>query len=289
MKITAYKINAFAKTINGGNEAGIVLKADHFNEDQMKKIAANLGFSETAFVMKSDAADFKVRFFTPVQEVDLCGHATIGTFSALAILNHVKPEKYTQETLAGLLTVEINDDLSVMMQQPIPLYGEIIDKKEIADSLNITLNDLSAELPVQIVSTGLKDIIIPINKMEILDGIHPNFNKIEEISRRYDAVGYHVFSLKTQDQVNASCRNFAPLCGIPEESATGTSNGALACYLYKYGKISDEQIGKILIQQGFSMNKLSEIIASLGVKDKEVIEVKVGGKSLNLSEITIEI
>ncbi len=289
MKISAYTINAFAKTLNGGNEAGIVLNADTLSDVEMKKIAAILGFSETAFVMRSDAADFKVRFFTPVQEVDLCGHATIGTFSALALLNLLKPGKYTQETLAGILTVEIKDDLSVMMQQPIPVYGEIIDKKEIADSLNISVKDLSNELPIQITSTGLRDIIIPVDQMELLDSIHPDFKRIEEISKRYNAVGYHVFSLETLYHSNAHCRNFAPLCGIPEESATGTSNGALACYLYKYGKISGQQVKKILIEQGFSMHKPSEIVVSLGVKEKEIFEVKVGGKSLNLSEIEVEI
>lgn len=81
MKITAYKINAFAKTNEGGNPAGIVLNADVLSENDMKKIAGILGLSETAFVIKSDVADYRVRFFTPSEEVDLCGHATIGTFS----------------------------------------------------------------------------------------------------------------------------------------------------------------------------------------------------------------
>lgn len=75
------KINAFAKTNEGGNPAGIVLNAGVLSENDMKKIAGILGLSETAFVTKSDVADYRVRFFTPSEEVDLCGHATIGTFS----------------------------------------------------------------------------------------------------------------------------------------------------------------------------------------------------------------
>lgn len=83
MEIKVYKINAFAKTAIGGNPAGVVVNADELSENDMKKIAGIVGLSETAFVMKSDVADFRVRFFTPTEEVDLCGHATIGTFSIL--------------------------------------------------------------------------------------------------------------------------------------------------------------------------------------------------------------
>lgn len=83
MKINAYTLNSFAKTKEGGNPAGVVTNADSLSEEEMRKIAAVLGFSETAFVLKSNAADFKVRFFTPNEEVDLCGHATIATFLLL--------------------------------------------------------------------------------------------------------------------------------------------------------------------------------------------------------------
>lgn len=70
MKIKVYTLNSFAKSIEGGNPAGVVLSADYLSEEDMKKIAGIIGFSETAFVMKSDLADFKVRFFTPNEEVD---------------------------------------------------------------------------------------------------------------------------------------------------------------------------------------------------------------------------
>lgn len=288
MKIKAYKLNTFAKTVNGGNEAGIVLSADALTEEHMQKAAEIIGFSETAFVMKSECASFKVRFFTPSEEVDLCGHATIGTFFALANLGHIKPGKYSQETKAGVLNVEVKEDLSVMMNQPVPIFYEVLDKEEIAGSLNIAAEDIPGDLPVQIVSTGLKDIIVPVKSLEILNSIVPDFKKIEAASKKYDAVGYHVFTQDTPKDLTALCRNFAPLYGIPEESATGTSNGALASYLYKYGKIDSLQAGNIVIGQGYTMNKPSEIVAALTVDGSDILEVKVGGRSLNLSEIEVE-
>ena len=289
MKVKAYTINSFAKTSEGGNAAGIVPNADYLSDAEMQKIATILGFSETAFVMKSKSADFKVRFFTPNEEVDLCGHATVGTYYTLTTLGYIKPGSYLQETNAGILGVEIKDDLSIMMCQPLPSFFETIEKSEIAGSLNIEIASIREDLPVQIVSTGLRDIIVPINSMDILSSIKPDLEKIKEISKKHSAVGYHVFTLDLNNGSTARCRNFAPLFEIPEESATGTSNGALGCYLYKYGKLDSDQASSILIEQGYNMKKPSEILVSLTVEREEITGVKVGGKALNFSSIEINI
>jgi len=289
MKVNAYAINSFAKTTEGGNAAGVVPNADFLSDVQMQKIAAILGFSETAFVLKSNLADFRVRFFAPREEVDLCGHATIGTFYTLAALGYLKPGSYLQETKAGILGVEITKDLSIMMCQPLPSFFETVEKSEIADSLNIETASILEDLPVQIVSTGLRDIIVPIKSLDILHTIKPDFEKIREISRKYNTVGYHVFTLESINNSTASCRNFAPLFDIPEESATGTSNGALGSYLYKYGKLDFNQASHFIIEQGYFMKKPSEILVSLAVDGTEIKGVKVGGKALNLSSIIVDI
>ncbi len=289
MKINVYTLNSFAKTKAGGNPAGVVFNADSLSADKMKKIAAVLGFSETAFVMKSNAADFKIRFFTPNEEVDLCGHATIAAFYAMASLKLLKQGKYTQETKAGILGVEIYDDNFIMMNQSPPIFYEIADKNEIADSLNIPSYQLSDNLFPQVVSTGIKDIIVPVKSIKILDSIKPDMQKIKNISQKYDAVGYHVFSLESLHSANAYCRNFAPLYGIPEESATGTSSGALACYLYRYGIIKENHASDILFEQGYSMKRPSEIRVSLTVNESDIIQVKVGGTAMSLTSKEIEI
>ncbi len=289
MEIKVYKINAFAKTEEGGNPAGVVVNADGLSENDMKKIAGILGLSETAFVMKSDVADFSVRFFTPTEEVDLCGHATIGTFSTLLKEGYIKPGNYTQKTKVGVLNVAVSEDASIMMNQAKPSFYEMIEKTEIADSLNISVDDMNEKLPAQIVSTGLKDIIVPIRNMKVLNDIKPDFEKVSEISKKHNAIGYHLFALDSLNNASAHCRNLAPLYGIPEESATGTSNGALACYLLKYRQIKPEYTKNLSFEQGYSMNRPSEIMVSLSVENNDIREVRVGGKALNLTEIKIEI
>ncbi|PAB57733.1 PhzF family phenazine biosynthesis protein [Anaeromicrobium sediminis] len=287
MKLEVSIVNAFGKSEEGGNGAGVVVDANNLSEEQMQQIAKEVGLSETAFVQKSSKADFKVRFFTPAEEVDLCGHATIATFYLLKKRGLIKIGNYTQETKAGVLNVQVNEDNSILMDQSIPEFFEELDKEEIAKSLNIDVEHISDELPVQIVSTGLKDIMIPIKTMEILNSIEPNFQMITEVSKKYEVVGYHVFSLETMENATAHCRNFAPLYDIPEESATGTSNGALSSYLYKHDKL--DKMYNLVFEQGYAMKKPSEIRAALEVEKGQIRKVKVGGCALEVKPMIVSI
>lgn len=284
MTIEVYKLNAFTQSIEGGNPAGVVLNADELSEMQMQKLADIIGFSETAFVSASQKADYKVRFFTPSAEVDLCGHATIAAFSLLLQKGMLLGLEYTQETKAGILKIRV-DCNSIYMQQAMPQYFEIIEEEEIINCLGIDKSDLEEKLPIQAVSTGLKDIFVPLKNEKSLKTLKPDMDKIESISKKFGAVGLHVFANASNTDKTAVCRNFAPLYGIPEESATGTSNGALACYLYKYGVLTEVE-KEAVFQQGIYMNKPSEIRAKLVVSNDKLEEVWVGGEAVFIEKST---
>ncbi len=229
MIVKAYKVSSFANRGNGGNPAGVVLNSDELTEAQMQNLAKIIGYSETAFISESEVADFKVRFFTTNAEVDLCGHATIAAFNLMQQKKLIKQGSYTQETKAGVLKINIKAS-TVYMQQTLPRFYEKIYAEELSDCLNIACTDFGTRMPIQAVSTGLKDILVPVKNNNILEYLKPDMKKIEEISKKYQATGIHVFALNNDPKSVAICRNFAPLYGISEESATGTSNGALACY-----------------------------------------------------------
>ncbi len=282
-------LNAFIRSEGGGNPAGVVLSADFITDEEMLRIAKKVGFSETAFVLKTDKADLRLRYFTPAGEVPLCGHATVASFGLLAMKGSLAAGKYKLETKAGILNIEILPDKKILMDQNLPEFFETIDKNEIAESLKIPVEAICPELPVQVVSTGLKDIIVPIRSLKELLSIDPDFDEIKEVSRRCQGAGYHVFTTETMHGSTAHCRNFAPLYDIPEESATGTASGALACYMFKYGIINEKQSENIVFEQGYSMNRPSEIFASLQINDGKISGVKVGGRTGEISEMQIEI
>ncbi len=263
-----YRVTAFPKTVNGGNKAGVYIGADNLSDAQMQAIAKDVGFSETAFVSKSDKADFKVRFFSPQREVDLCGHATIATFNLLRDLKIIGNGIFTQETKVGILKLDVRDDV-VMMQQKLPMYGEIIDVNELVECFaNLQFHD---QLKPRIVSTGLKEIFLPVPSITVLNSLKPDIVKIIEISEKYDLTGIHAFAL--DNEVDVYGRNFAPSVGIDEESATGTSSGALGCYLFKYHIQKESYI----LRQGYSMGQPSEIRTILEIKNNEIKSVWVGG------------
>ncbi|WP_440111557.1 PhzF family phenazine biosynthesis protein [Paenibacillus sp. QZ-Y1] len=291
MDIEVSTLHAFSDKALGGNPAGVVLQAEHLSESQMQEIARQVNFSETAFVMPSDQADFKVRYFTPSDEVDLCGHATIALFYLMKTQHLVDVGTYTLETLAGILEVDIEANGTIYLSQTLPEFGKIVDRQQIADSLRIPLHDLHAELPVQIVSTGLRDIMIAVKHVDVLAKIVPDFQLITEICKAHHVIGYHVYTLEPgAEDVLAECRNFAPLYDIDEESATGTSNGAMLCYLYQYNQLSDPHLQTYTIRQGYTMNRPSEILARLTLgSSNEITQIQVGGGAVHLENIHIHL
>lgn len=274
--MSLYKLTSFPKTEFGGNEAGVYLDADDLTKEDMLKIAKDVDYSETAFVMKSNKADFRVRFFTPLHEVDLCGHATIATFNLLRDLNEIKVGTYTQETKVGILDLVVKKN-EVYMGQPLPRFYEILKNSEL-NTCFTNHHFVSENLPIQVVSTGMKEIFLPVKDVETLNKLNPNFEEIIEFSIKHNVIGIHAFALC--DEVDAYGRNFAPIVGINEESATGTSNGALACYLHKYVVKKH----KYVLRQGYSMNLPSEIISNLDYKDNVITKVFVGGTARRINE-----
>lgn len=280
MKI--YTLNAFAATEQGGNPAGVVLNAENISEKTMLKMAKTVGFSETAFVQNSKKAHFKIKFFTPKEEIDLCGHATIATISLMTQKSILKPGQYSQETKAGVLGIKIQKGGLVYMNQNLPKYFEEVPKKEIAKVLKINEEEISPNLPTIIMSTGVKEIFVPILKLKTIQIMQPNFKAIKDLSKKYNVIGLHVFSLKTIGNGNqAHCRNFAPLVGIDEDPATGTSSGALCCYLYKFLNVNPKTF---VFEQGYEIERPSKILGKLVVDKGKIKTVQIGGKAIITGE-----
>ncbi|WP_346888187.1 PhzF family phenazine biosynthesis protein [Clostridium sp. UBA1056] len=298
---TVYIVNAFTHNDMGGNKAGVVIDCDDLSSNDMASIAKDVNLSETAFITKSkcDDYDYEVRFFTPSTEVDLCGHATIATFYTLAKLGFIKPNtnpvKLKQKTLAGILDIEVyfdEDKVSyVLMTQTNPkFYSYIDDEKELCDILGISKEDAGIEgyqLKPMIISTGLKDIMFPVKSLDALKRITPDFQALKEYTDKLNLVGLHAFSLETENpESSVATRNFGPSVGIDEESATGTSNGALCSYIMKHNILDFTDTLTISCEQGYYMDNPSEIICKGESVDNDYI-IKVGG--VGSIEKTIEV
>ena len=223
-----YIVDAFTNMLFGGNPAGVVLLDGNFpNDSLMQQVAAELRYSETAFVRRDGADEFTVRYFTPRSEVDLCGHATIATFGLLWQLGKVGDNVCMNHTLAGDLEVMAGE--RVMMQMATPrMVGEVKDVERLCRIMQCAV----PLLPVEIISTGLPDIMLPVQSEEELEALAPDMAALAALSRELEVVGVHAF-VQTGDGYTAHVRNFGPLYGVDEESATGTANAALTHYLQR--------------------------------------------------------
>ena len=282
-----YIVDAFSDRVFGGNPAGVVIlkKGEDFPADEiMKKTAAELRYSETAFVRPGDSDVFELRYFTPAAEVDLCGHATIGSFCALMDEGSVHEGDVCRAlTRAGEIEVR-TDDGGILMDMADPEYIGPLDEAEEADSLagimGIGSDGLDVSMGPKMISTGLADVMMPVKDEKVLDMIDPDFDALADFSKRLDVVGVHAFTVNGEDgRIHA--RNFAPLYDIDEEAATGTSNGALAYYLYI---CADEKRDlDITVVQGEKMGRPSVIRAMLENKNGD-IKIRVGGSAKILAK-----
>ena len=270
-----YIVDAFTDQPFGGNPAGVVLlDSNAFPEEElMLKVAAELRYSETAFVVQHSDNEYTVRYFTPKAEVELCGHATIATFSLLYQLELAKGECICH-TLAGDLAIEVGD--RVMMQMATPQIVKTIDEpEEIYRALGV--GDYTPALPVMIVSTGLPDFMIPIGDVETLNRLQPDMEAVSAITKKYEAVSFHVFAFGN-DGYTAHVRDFAPLYDIPEESATGTANASLTHYLQQNGCIASA--GDFSFLQGEAMGRPSVVSTRVAADGT----VYVGGTAAVVAE-----
>ena len=285
-----FVVDAFSSIRFSGNQAGVVIlnrDMDFPDDEFMRSLAAELKHSETAFVKQIGEREYKIRYFTPASEVELCGHATIASFCVLRDKKHIEYGGYALSILAGELEVEVGaDSIWMGMAGPVDM-GELdeIDTETLYRAYGLTEADCPRDLRPRRVCTGISDIMMPVKSIAALNGAVQNEETVKELSHKLGVVGVHMFCLSECEEATAHCRNFAPLFGISEESATGTANGALTYYLYKFGIIKTDEMNSFI--QGEAMGRRSVVLTRLQA-DGESVSITVGGNAVATLCVSLE-
>lgn len=241
-KVHVHQVDAFTNTKFGGNPAGVVLDAGDLDESTMRKIARELNLSETAFVMPSEKADFKMRYFTPTgHEISFCGHSTVGALYMIAKERRFRIEKeglypFKVETLCGILkmeaTIENQDEIKVAYETPvIKLRHPSISHVEVAGAGGFDEQLINTAFPVMYEETN-KDLFVVAESLDALKNIECNPKSFAQFSKQHDIVALCVFCLEAFDpKTQFHMRCFAPLVGIPEDPFTGSVLGGLTAYV----------------------------------------------------------
>lgn len=275
-----YIVDAFTTVPFGGNAAGVVLLEGGYPPDgDMQALARELGFSETVFVRTQDETGIQLRYFTPTDEVELCGHATIAAFHTLVCRGAVQTGRScTGRTLAGNITIDADPEGTVWMDMAPPreLGGLSREDREALYEMFGLGPEAAGERCPAIVSSGLPDILMPLRSRELLAALRPDMGAIAALSQKLAVTGVHAF-VPGEGAVCAHVRNFAPLYGIDEEAATGTANGALTYYLYRRGLVRPG--AENLFVQGEAMGRPSEIRSRL-LQTADGVSVRIGGRAV---------
>ena len=284
MRIEIHVVDAFTQQPDCGNRAGVVLNADSITESDMQSIASFAGFSETAFVLEAtdNDHDLVVRYFTPASEVPICGHATVATHYLRAQKLGLTNVVVLAKTGAGVLPVKIDrHGTRIDMTQGRPEFGDILTdgvRDNLMGSLGMDTTELSANLPIQIVSTGHSKVLIPVDSVQTLNRLAPNMSQLTELSQRIGCNGYFPFTVdRSSTQLRTFGRMFAPAIGVEEDSVTGNANGPAGAYLAHYQQIYFHQKFCYEGHQGQSLGKPGIVFVSLTKASDQTLTVQVGG------------
>lgn len=278
--IDVCQIDAFTDEPFRGNPAGVVY-SDELSTEEMQLIAREFNASETAFISKSDEADFNLQWFTPTVEVKLCGHATIASIHYLKQMGIIQDNSFiTFNTLSGILHCKTQNGIHSLIL-PIPEL-KIFEgnKEEIIKALNGGKVINSEKFPFILDDGGY--LYIHVSSLSDLMNIKPNFKEFLELSSARK--GYDAFTLFTTETIekdnHAHLRFFAPYYGIDEDPVTGSANGPLLLVLLKLGLIEENTEGKTYrFEQGDILGRKGRVNVSFSPSKNELT---ISGKAVTV-------
>ncbi|MCC3376295.1 PhzF family phenazine biosynthesis protein [Cohnella sp. REN36] len=277
MKIRVDHYDAFSPIPHQGNPAGIVWGGERLSDDQMRAIAGEVGFNETAFPLPSDRADARIRFFTPGHEIDLCGHATMATLYALKMKGNLGGRtQLTIETRAGILPIRLrqNDGWHITMRQAAPRFEPFRGSlPALAHALGLEEDDIRTDLPVCYGSTGTWTLLVPIRHLSAFSRMKPDNARFPQLLVEMPRASVHPFCLDAYDPLaHMHARHFSsPFSGTVEDPVTGTASGVMGAYYARYIDPTPDAARNLLIEQGQEIGRDGRVRVT--VANGDIVEI----------------
>jgi trans-2,3-dihydro-3-hydroxyanthranilate isomerase len=287
-KYAFQQVDAFTDHALGGNPCAIVFDADDLDDVTMQAIAREQNLSETAFVRRSEAADFGVRYFTPAEEIPLAGHPTIATSHALVETGRF-PLKgdlttLTLELKVGPIRVDLYAEANrvrlIVMNQMRPRFLRTYEAREVLPAFGLTADDALPDVPIQTVSTGTPQLMVPLRELDALRRMTLDLRRYRELRAGGDFFSPHLFCLTG---VTDTGRTFARHPGVPPDAAedpfTGSATGGMAAYVWRHGLVDAPTF---VAEQGHWMNRPGRAIVEVVGPREDIETVRVGGGAVTV-------
>jgi len=307
-KYQFYQVDVFTDQAFGGNPLAVFPDADGLESAQMQRIAREMNLSETTFVFAptQPGADFKVRIFTPESELPFAGHPVVGTHWTLAYLGRVQLQEPVTTVRfelgvgvrAAALHVQKGRVVRVVMDHQRPEFFAVATEDQaarLAKALGLAPGAvLDTGWPVQVVSTGIRQLFIPVHTLRDVQSIRTgNLDtavlsqvcaELDPDSHCHDSI--MVLTPNTVDPgAQVHTRMFAPSLGVPEDPATGSASGGLGAYLIEHQVLPATPPTTVLIaEQGLEMGRPSQISIEVDGEPGHIQMIRVGGEVVPLVE-----
>ncbi|MCE3227702.1 MAG: hypothetical protein K0S32_2253 [Bacteroidetes bacterium] len=242
MNLKVHIVSAFTYMDEGGSAVGVVLNAYGLSDSQMRKVAANLPVSHTAFVFETtnENETIKIRFFTRSGEIASCIHGSIAANYLRAKHSGFKYNKLVfQELKEGKQSVEVvkrNVDYGVYVLQKETVFSDVSRAmtEELLEALNLSDDDLAENFKVINASPGSNRFLIGLKSDDCVYGAKPDFEKLKHVCFTYNSIGCLIYAVKkSEKKIRAVARMFSPNIGVNEDVVNGDSSGCLGAYLLK--------------------------------------------------------
>ncbi|MBN1500265.1 MAG: PhzF family phenazine biosynthesis protein [Spirochaetes bacterium] len=263
-----YHVDVFASQPLSGNGLTVVFPDKEIDIDTLQKITQEFRQFETIFIFSEQNGYYPVRIFTVEEELEFAGHPILGAAAVIHSLQNDNPENLNVKLKAGSRIISVDSEITdssytVTMNQGIASFIRTLNKDNsriIAAAMYLSADDLHQDYPVEVVSTGLPYLLLPVNGA--LEKVRISIPDFEQLIKTYDAKFTYVFNPETLE-----CRTWDN-SGLVEDIATGSAAGPLCAYLVKNNFKSYDEI--ISISQGRFINRKSNITGYVKEITKEV-------------------
>lgn len=280
-----YIVDVFAENKYEGNPLAVFIPNRKIETTEMQKIAREINFSETTFIMSGiqDDGGYDVKIYSPDSELPFAGHPTLGTAYVIKnLLNRSESNELTLNLSVGQIPVVFEDQYAWMTQNQ-PEFGANVEIDRIVAALQINREDINSDFPIQVVSTGLPCVIVPLNSLDAVSRCKINHQAYADILRDMEDVNLLVFTSETTSPENdLNVRLFMPIPGYLEDPATGSANGNLAGYLLKHDFFHSNEIS-YRVEQGAFIGRPS-LLKINAKKTDDHYHIQVGGRVFVISE-----
>jgi trans-2,3-dihydro-3-hydroxyanthranilate isomerase len=292
MKRRLYTLDVFTTKQFAGNPLAVVTDGDGLTTKKMQAIAREMNLSETVFIQRptNNRALARLRIFTTTQELPLAGHPVIGTWFLLAELGVVPASEGSvhilQQTGAGILPVEFTFHNGrpvrvTMTQKPARFSRAPFSRAALATTLGLKPSDLVPSLPIEFVSTGIANLMVPVTRTAVLARIQMNMRALAQLIAPHGTMAY-CFAIEGRGRVRS--RGMLPW-GVMEDPATGSAAGSLGAYLVHHGQLKSSE--PLIVTQGVEMGRPSEIHVQIAA-EKDKLTPRVSGSAVRIFEGEID-